>query len=103
MFVIFDVIEGNPLVVKVSDDGKVLADRAVIVCKTGEAAIRALRMIFGDDEAWNLTRFSIQQPKQEFSPALDELCDRMKVSLFCDEVGTVRTKAEVLEWLRSET
>jgi len=99
MFVVFDVIDGDPLIVKVTDDGKVLADRAVIVCKTGEAAVRALRMIFGDDEAWNLTRFNILQPQQEFGPALDELCERMKVSLFCDEEGKVRTKDEVLKML----
>lgn len=99
MFVVFDVIDGDPLVVKVTDDGKVLADRAVIVCKTGEAAVRALRKIFGDDEAWNLSRFNILQPQQEFEPALDELCERMKVSLFCDEEGKIRTKDEVLEML----
>lgn len=101
MFVVFDRIDGGPLIVNVKDDdGRVLAEKAVILCSTEEGARKVLRKVFGKDEAWNSTRFAILDGrKQPNGPkvALQQLVDFTGLSLFLDENYEVHNAKDILE------
>jgi len=105
MFVVFDSITGEPLIVKISDrdetTGKmvsVICAKALILCNTREGAIKTLRKIFGNDDKWNTSRFTILSApeKDSASDALQKLIDFMGVDKFYCDDGKIREKDVVI-------
>jgi len=95
MFVIFDSITGEPLVVKITDDDDrktVIADRAIILLSSYESGVSELRKMFGKDDVWNLSRFDIRKCENTFA-AFCEL--RKRVDQFCDETGKLLSEKEI--------
>lgn len=101
MFVIFDSVTGDPFIVKVSDrdetTGKivsVICNRALTLCNTKEKAVKMLRKIFGKDDKWNTSRFTIlPAPEGESaSDALQKLIDFTGATAFYCDDGKIRDK-----------
>jgi len=97
MFVIFDRITGEPLVVSTcSDDRKtVIAERAIILLSSHEAGVSALRKIFGKDDDWNLSRFDVRESQGSEFEAFCQLRRSSGVDQFCDETGKLLSEKEI--------
>jgi len=97
MFVIFNNISGEPLIVKISSDHTLkgdIAEKAIMLLSSYEAGVAALKKIFGSDEEWNLSRFSLQESTDPIR-TFCALKEKTKVDLFCDESGKLLSEKEI--------
>jgi hypothetical protein len=61
VFAIYDVQTMKPLFVNITDNGRLIARKTLVLFISKECAVIFLRKVFGKDDRWNTTRFEIKE------------------------------------------